>query len=154
MKYFKTSTQLEIVIEEALLEKIESLAISHYPKEFGGFLIGRYTNNFKTAEILDIILPIKYTNTQSSFTRLTDNIIDTFKGFYETQKLYYLGEWHSHPNGSTIYSHTDLQSMKDIESNEEVSIRNPILLILSVRYDKVENFTFYYYNKQNLIPYE
>ena len=45
--------------------------------------------------------------------------------------LQYVGEWHSHPNGSTQYSSTDLAAMIDIE--KEVAIENPLLLIVSVK---------------------
>ena len=65
--------------------------------------------------------------------------------------LRYLGEWHSHPNGSTKYSSTDLATMVEIE--KEVSIENPLLLIVGVRSDGVSAHTFYCYKNNKLLEY-
>ena len=65
--------------------------------------------------------------------------------------LRYLGEWHSHPNGSTKYSSTDLATMVEIE--KEVSIENPVLLIVGVRSDGVSAHTFYCYKNNKLLEY-
>ena len=54
--------------------------------------------------------------------------------------LRYVGEWHSHPNGSTQYSDIDLAAMVDIE--KEVAIENPLLLIVGVRSDGLSAHTF------------
>ena len=66
--------------------------------------------------------------------------------------LRYVGEWHSHPNGSTQYSSTDLKAMVDIE--KEVSITNPILLIVGVRNNGLSAHTFYCYRNNNLFKYK
>jgi len=66
--------------------------------------------------------------------------------------LRYVGEWHSHPNCSTQYSSTDLSAMVDIE--KEVSIENPLLLIVSVKRDELSGHTFYCYKDNKLLEYK
>ena len=66
--------------------------------------------------------------------------------------LRYVGEWHSHPNGSTRYSGTDLAAMIDIE--KEVAIENPILMIVGVRACGLSAHTFYCYKNNKLLEYK
>ena len=66
--------------------------------------------------------------------------------------LRYVGEWHSHPNSSTQYSSTDLAAMVDIE--KEVTIANPLLLIVGVRSDGISTHTFYCYKNNKLLEYK
>lgn len=154
MKVINTENNLELIIEDDLLKEIGKLAIKQFPNEFGGFLVGEYTNNFKTVEITSIILPVEYKGTPTSFLRLTNDVSDIFNKVFNDTKQYYVGEWHSHPNGSTMYSQTDLNAMIEIVNCETVNIRNPILLILSINKNKVRKYTFYYYNNKKLTPYE
>lgn len=154
MKLINIENNLELIIENDLLKEIGELAVNQYPNEFGGFLIGQYTNDFKTVEIKNVILPLKYKGSPTSFLRLTNDIISVFSDVFDNSGQYYVGEWHSHPNGSTHYSQTDLNAMIEIVDCETVSIKNPILLILSINNKNLRKFTFYYYNNKKLIPYE
>ena len=66
--------------------------------------------------------------------------------------LRYVGEWHSHPNGSTQYSGSDLAAIIDIE--KEVAIENPILMIVGVRGCRLSALTFYCYKNNKLLEYK
>ncbi len=70
------------------------------------------------------------------------------------KKHYYIGEWHSHPNGSSMYSQTDLKAMIKIANCETVMIENPILLILSVTKNQLQDFSIYLYDNKELYLYE
>ncbi len=74
--------------------------------------------------------------------------------YFDSEKRYYIGEWHSHPNGSTHFSHTDLNAMRQIESCETVTINNPVLLILSIGENGVNDYAFYLYSNGDLFKYE
>lgn len=154
MKLVKKYNNLELTIEEKLLNKIANIGIKHCPNEFGGFLVGRYSHDFKSLHIEDFILPIKYKGFPYLFERSVDGIISQFKNLFSQKKQYYIGEWHTHPNSSTQFSQTDLNAMIQTVECETVKIKNPILLILSVDSNKLNDFTFYYYNNKNLLPYE
>lgn len=154
MKLINTENKLELIINDDLLKEIGELAVKQYPNEFGGFLIGQYSNNFKTVEITNVILPLKYKGSPTSFLRLTNDIRGVFRDAFNNSGQYYVGEWHSHPDGSTKYSQTDLNAMIEIVDCDTVSIKNPILLIVSVNDKSINKSSFYYYNNKKLIPYE
>lgn len=154
MKLVKKHNNLELVIDEELLNEIANIGIHHYPNEFGGFLIGKYSIDFKILYIEDYILPKKYKGFPFIFERSIDGIIDIFKKLFKQKNQYYIGEWHTHPDGSTMYSQTDLKAMVQTVECETVQIKNPILLILSVSKQKLNNFTFYFFENNKLISYE
>lgn len=46
------------------------------------------------------------------------------------QGLYYLGEWHYHPNTSAVPSSTDLKQMFILSKNNDLKCPEPILIII------------------------
>jgi len=154
LKLVKKYNNLELTIEEKLLNEMANIGIKHCPNEFGGFLVGRYSKDFKSLNIENFILPKKYKGFPYLFERSVDGIVNQFKNLFSQKKQYYIGEWHTHPNSSTQFSQTDLNAMIQTVECETVKIKNPILLILSVDRNKLNDFTFYYYNNKNLLPYE
>lgn len=154
MKLIKKHNNLNLFIEENLVERIGSIALKHFPNEFGGFLVGKYSDNFESVEITDVILPKKYKSSPTQFQRSIDGLEGVFEKIFHERQEYYIGEWHTHPNGASHYSITDLNAMIETVSCETVQIKNPILLILSVTKNSVRNFTFYYYDNEKLISYE
>lgn len=154
MKLKKKYNNIELFIEESILNEMGNLGILHYPNEFGGFLIGKYSSDLKTLLIENYILPIKYNGFPYSFERSIEGIRVAFKNLFSKKKLYYIGEWHTHPGGSTRYSHTDLIAMIKTVECETVKIVNPVLLILAVNKQKMTDYTFYFYENKKLIPYE
>lgn len=154
MKLVKKHDDLKLIIEEKLLNEIGSIGIKHCPNEFGGFLIGKYSSDFKTLYIEDYILPKKYKGFPFIFERSIEGLIDIFKNIFIQKNQYYIGEWHTHPNSSTMYSQIDLNAMIQSVECETVQIKNPILLILNVSRNNLKDFTFYFYDNKKLIQYE
>lgn len=154
MKIIKKHGNLELIIEDSLITKIADIGISHFPNEFGGFLIGEYSDDLKKLYVKDYILPKIYKGQPFLFERSIEGIEILFKKIFNTKKQYYLGEWHTHPNGSTHFSNTDLNAMIKTVECETVKIYNPILLILSISESKMNNYTFYFYDNKKLIKYE
>lgn len=154
MKLHNQHRNVELIINQELLEKISQLGIDHYPNEFGGFLIGKYSDDYNTLFITDYILPKSYKGSRSLFERSSKGTKSLFSKLFNIKKEIYVGEWHTHPNGSTRYSDIDLRAMINIESSPSVNIKNPVLLILSVSEKKLNQATFYIYEDKKLIPYE
>ncbi len=154
MKFKNSEKGVELHIEENLIKKIGSIGIRHYPNEFGGFLMGKYSDDLKTLYIQEFILPNTYKGYPFLFERSTKGIEENFKKLFSDKGIYYVGEWHTHPNGSTHYSQTDLDSMIEIYNCKTVSIENPILLILSTGKKKINQAAFYIFDNQKLLPYE
>lgn len=144
---------VRLVVDEALINELAKVGMKHFPNEFGGFLIGKYSDDFKTLYIGTYLLPVKFKNSPTLFQRSINGIEKKFTKVFEESQQYYVGEWHTHPNGSTKYSSTDLHAMNKTVECDTVHITNPVLLILSISRDKINDYTFYYYDTNKLIPY-
>lgn len=155
MKFTNTYKNVDLVISKALLEKLTQYGIEQFPNEFGGFLMGYYSTDFKTLTITDTILPKVYQGTPYVFQRSIKGIQSLFQEFYKRKpSKYYVGEWHTHPNGPTHYSETDRQAMINIAACDTVNITNPILLIISMSQSNVNGFQFYLYENRELFAFK
>jgi len=95
-----------------------------------------------------VVVPVEKLTGRSTFVRNSKGMEKVWKQLIK-EGLRYVGEWHSHPNGSTQYSSMDLTTMI-----EEVAIENPILLIVGVRKDGLSAHTFYCYKNNELLEYK
>lgn len=154
MKLINKDTGLSLVIDDNLIDKLILLSNHHRPNEFGGFLVGYYSEDLKILSITDTILPIKYNSTRYLFVRETKGIKNQLQNFYrEKISKYYVGEWHSHPDNLPIPSTTDLLAIKSIVNHPNVAINNPVFLIIG--YTKNQPiFEFYIPFKNRLYKYE
>ncbi len=145
---------LTIFMEEDLLNSLVDIGIAHYPDEFGGFLVGNYGEDLRQVQITDCILPQKYKGTPYLFERDAGGIEEQLKEFYsQTPQKYYVGEWHTHPDGLPIPSATDVRAMRAISNHSEVAIKNPVLLIIGLQKTNTE-FEFYITIENKLYKYE
>ena len=151
MKYYLKSNDLYIEIKASLFNQIKLQAEGEYPNENGGMLAGHYSADRHTVYIEKVVVPVEKLTGRTSFIRNTKGLEKVWKQLVK-EGLRYVGEWHSHPNGSTQYSSTDLTAMIDIE--KEVAIENPILLIVGVRNDGLSAHTFYCYKNNKLLEYK
>ena len=154
MKFTNKYKNLKLVISKELISKMDKKGIEFHPNEIGGFLIGYYSSDLKTLHINDFIIPKKYKSSSHLFERSVVGIANIFKKIFIEKKHYYIGEWHTHPNGLSMYSDTDLNAMKEIAQNGKVIIENPILLILSINKKGNNDFSFYLYVNEKLIKYD
>ena len=146
---------LSLEIEDMLLNSLLVEGKKHYPNEFGGFLIGNYSNNNKHLKLTDSILPTKYKSSRRNFERTTEGIEEHLKKmYYEKPSKFYVGEWHTHPNNnSTIPSSTDISAIYTIVNMPDSCIKNPILLIIGYTKSQID-FGFYVYFNNKLYRYE
>lgn len=151
MKYYLASNDLYIEIQASVFNKIQSQAEGEYPNENGGMLVGRYSADMHTVYIEKVVVPVEKLTGRTTFTRNTKGLEKVWKQLAK-DGLRYVGEWHSHPNGSTQYSGTDLAAMVDIE--KEVTIENPLLLIVGVKCGRLCAHTFYCYKDNKLLEYK
>lgn len=154
MNIEKRYKNLKLLINEDLLQQLVNKSHEHYPNEYGGLLIGKYSNDNKEICITNSILPSIFSSSQISFERCTQNLTETIKNIYKQTKSYYVGEWHTHPNASVQYSPTDLSAMQSIVNTDEVAITNPILLILSTSNNALLDYQFYFFDNGRLEPYD
>lgn len=151
MKYYQPNVNLYIEINTAVFNQIQMQAECEYPNENGGMLAGRYSVDKHTVYIEKILVPVEKITKRTTFERNTKGLEKEWEKL-DKEGLRYVGEWHSHPNGSTQYSGTDLVAMVDIE--KEVAIENPILLIVGVRNGCLSAHSFYCYKNNILLEYK
>jgi integrative and conjugative element protein (TIGR02256 family) len=154
MKLLNKHRKVDLIFKDSLLDEITKIALENYPNECGGFLVGYYSKDFITLNITDFILPKKQKSTAFLFERSVFGIKEIFNKLFILKQHYYIGEWHTHPNGSSMYSQTDLKAMIEIVNCETVNITNPLLLILSINKNKLQDFSFYIYDNKGLHRYE
>ncbi|MGN6880456.1 Mov34/MPN/PAD-1 family protein [Neisseria sp. P0020.S005] len=150
----KKYKNLQLCFKRQIIEQMAKIAIHHYPNEYGGFLLGCYSDDFTRLHIKDFLLVDKYTSSSVKFRRELNSKIHNFENIFQETELYYIGEWHSHPNASAWYSLTDLQAMNDIVSCDTVQLYNPVLLILSISSNKLLDFNFFIFDQGRLVVYE
>ncbi len=145
---------LSIEVEDKLLCSLVEKGKSHYPNEYGGFLIGYYKNDNRHLQVTDTILPENFHASKYSFERSTKGIGKKLSSYYEEDpKKFYVGEWHTHPDNSPIPSLTDITAINTIISNQNACLSNPVLLIIGYSKTKVD-FGFYVWFKNKLYRYE
>lgn len=145
---------LSIEADDKLLNSLIETGKNHYPNEFGGFLVGYYSNDNRHLHITDTILPKSFKASKFSFERSTKGIEKKLGSYYkENPKKFYVGEWHTHPDNSPIPSSTDVSAINSIINNKNACISNPVLLIIGYSKTKID-FGFYVWFENKLYRYE
>jgi [CysO sulfur-carrier protein]-S-L-cysteine hydrolase len=154
-KFTQVQLGLKIQISQDILLGIFKSISHHFPKEFGGILLGEYSLDKHIVNISESICPNKFHSSPVAFTRNSVHLNMEIKKRFEASsgRVIYVGEWHSHPNGSTEFSKLDLKTMQSIGSNKNVMITMPILLIVGFN-NELFDASFYVLHKQNLLKYE
>lgn len=124
---FVSNDNLSVEISEQLATKMINYCRKSYPNECGGILIGFYSPDLCTAIITDITNQMgkhrtRFLRKDSGLARL----LETKWG----KGVYYVGEWHYHPNNFPTPSKTDLATMQNLASFEDLKCPEPILIIV------------------------
>ncbi|MDU4003201.1 Mov34/MPN/PAD-1 family protein [Pluralibacter gergoviae] len=99
-------------------------------KETGGILIGNYREDGHLAFVVEATpCPSDSLYTPCSFQRGNAGLVNLLSKRWK-EGLFYIGEWHYHPGGSTEPSGPDIRVMRDIAMNPAYSCREPILIIV------------------------
>jgi integrative and conjugative element protein (TIGR02256 family) len=152
---YKNVDGLEILLPESVFGKIKQHVGKYYPNECGGIFVGKIILDEQKAIVEKIMMPKRLKSTPVYFLRLSRFINQWLLRLFRQSggESFYLGEWHSHPNGRPRPSHTDYETMKRISENPNVRIQTPLLLI--VGYDRnIYDEIFYLFTNNNLIPYD
>lgn len=145
---------MSLEIGDKLLASLYNHGKEHYPNEFGGLLVGYYSENGKTVIINNTILPEKYKASKYVFERGITGMKEKLEVlFKKVPSSIYVGEWHTHPDNPPIPSSTDVNAMNEITNHKDVSIKNPVLLIIGYNKKKIE-LGFYVQFKNKLYKYE
>ena len=146
------NNKIKVTIDDDVLDALHQSALESYPNETGGFLVGSYISN-NHAHVTCLVQPVKKTCRPCSFERSTEGMKTVWDNLFE-QGLIYLGEWHTHPNGSRDYSITDLEAMRSIASSADVQIIKPLLIIIAINVDKQSGIKLFHLDNNQLIKLE
>lgn len=145
---------LSLETDDGFLNSLVEIGKGHYPNEFGGFLVGFYSDDNKHLHITDTILPKSFIASKYFFQRSTKGIEKKLSNYYkEIPKKFYVGEWHTHPDNSPIPSSTDISAINAIIDNQNACLANPVLLIIGYSKTQVD-FGFYVWFENKLYRYE
>lgn len=145
---------LKLVLSDKLIAEMRAFGLKYYPKEFGGILVGRYSEDMKTCIIDQTILPKRYKSSQYYFVRGKEGLLEALSFYYnQTPRLIYIGEWHTHPNMKPEPSETDKNAMQEIADHEDVLIKSPVMIILGITKENME-IGVYIQFKNQLQKYE
>ncbi|WMN11029.1 Mov34/MPN/PAD-1 family protein [Marivirga salinae] len=154
LEYYCNDLGVKLEIDDSIIFRMVSESKKHYPKEFGGILLGRYTEDFNKAIITDIIIPTEFENSKTQFKRGNKGIEKRLRKEYNKKpSIIYLGEWHTHPESLPEPSNTDISTFTQLSEISSVLIRNPIMLIIGLSKDGHEH-KFYVINNKSLYRYE
>ena len=150
ISYTNPIDQSVVLLPQSLLNALFAVVKQHYPLEFGGIFTGCKFNNIYL--IVDFAIPESFKSTGSNFTRETEDLNKYLKDIYDVSngKIEYLGEWHSHPDGSTQFSAKDQQSMREIAEEAETKNEYPLLFIIGISQNN-NAAEMYRYIKNDLI---
>lgn len=133
--YAQSGLGLYLIITQECLNEIEHLTLLHYPKEFGGVLVGNYSEDGSSAVVSRVITPKKYKNSPTSFAPDPQCINQQLRELPE--QLQFLGDWHSHPDGPSQPSLTDRATIAKLATHPTVRTRSPLLLIAQTKRHQV-----------------
>lgn len=129
----KNDKNICVYVYEELLEKISQARSKALPNETGGILVGSYDSIFKTIFIVDqIASPTDSIEYPTSFLRGKEGVFTKLEQIRAKTlgNLYYIGEWHSHPDGSKTNPSSDDQVLIDWLKNESKTSVFPYLMLI------------------------
>lgn len=107
--FCNSDINLQIELSSEQLDLLHKLCEESNPYETGGIVIGRYSDNGVTAFIFEITnSPDDSIREMTSFKRGINGLQKRLDKLWK-DNLYYLGEWHYHPNSLPIPSHSDIE---------------------------------------------
>jgi len=128
--YSSKTNNMKIILPEKVLKYIHKECISAKGYETGGILIGDYSSDLIEAKIISALGPTEDSKKGlCSFYRGTKDLKKIFNLSWKTKK-FYIGEWHYHPNSSSIPSSVDIKQMITISQSKKANCPEPILLVV------------------------
>lgn len=131
--FFSCCGFADVELQPAAMRTILTNSVKSGRNETGGILIGRYTDNGRTAVIVEATPRPRGSRFGWAWFQRSNAGLNKILDQRWKDGLHYLGEWHFHPGGSPSPSGPDIVSMQSISSNRQYHCREPILLIIGGR---------------------
>lgn len=122
-----------VELSHEVIERMRTIAIEHAPNEVGTSLVGSYSDDGRTATINELApLTPDSRGTRTTFVRGVVGLADYFSKLLNGSRgrRHYVGEWHSHPNGSVSPSPTDDCNQLAIANEVKTDCPEAVLVIV------------------------
>lgn len=130
----KEINEWKIYISNVLIDKLKSHRVMKLPVETGGILLGGVDKLYKKIYLTDSILsPADSIEKPYNFIRGIDNVSSTLNKVSKitNEFVYYMGEWHSHPKGSSVsMSQDDIIQFEQLKDDRRISGEPVVMIIL------------------------
>ena len=133
LKWQSDCKRYTVLISKYCHRKMTEMAQEHYPNEVGTSLVGSYSDDGFEASVLELApLSPDSKGSRTSFYRGIAGLRNFFTKLRKTcsGRRYYVGEWHSHPDGGTVPSGTDNQNQLEIAKDTKTGCPECILIII------------------------
>jgi integrative and conjugative element protein (TIGR02256 family) len=122
---------LGLLIPSEHAERILGICAQSRGQETGGVLIGYYNEERDLAIVTSITGPPPDSEQgRSWFHRGVSGLQQLLDHMWYRNRRYYLGEWHFHPNSTSVPSSTDRSQLKDIANTTHYQCPEPLLVII------------------------
>ncbi len=74
---------LSLEIKDELLKKMKKHGKEHYPNEYGGLLVGRYSDDLKSVLIEESVLPMEFQSSRFKFERVVNGLKKVLHYFFK-----------------------------------------------------------------------
>ena len=123
----------------AVLADLHYTAWASYPEETGGVLLGnRMSGDGLGAAVRQVVGPgpaaiHERRRFEPDHAWQADQVAELWM---RDKSLEYLGDWHTHPSGSTALSRLDKDALRVIAAAPDADQANPLMLIVALHPDK------------------
>lgn len=147
---------------KAAFEKMKQLANEKFPYETGGMLLGYSADNGEVVvqNLIGAGLAAKHGAHNFEPDPIYQQTLLEQYFFNSGGQTTYLGDWHTHPNGTTRLSSTDKRTLANIACTPASKNANPVMSVLAgdemrwelqaVQFNGLESRWFF--RKYNLLP--
>jgi integrative and conjugative element protein (TIGR02256 family) len=147
MRFLDEDGGCTVDLPDSVVDRLRTLTRQADRKETGGILIGCYDAAHRSALVSRITGPPRDSvSGPSTFERGTQGL-DALLARAWRHRLYYLGEWHSHPEVNPQASEIDALQMSMFASTAGMRCPEPVLLIVGAA-DVIGHIVCYVYRRK------
>lgn len=121
---------VSVVLPDSVRDELFSLCTKSFPLETGGIIYGSYTDDNLSASIKGVTAQSSDSRAGRTWFHRGIDKLQNYLNTLWTSRLYYLGEWHFHPNGAPQPSGRDLSSLRSIATSPKTNCTSPLMLIV------------------------
>lgn len=121
-----------VVLSDEVVKHMFRLCDANRAQETGGILIGSYSHDYTTAEIIEATSPPADSKFgRDWFHRGTDGLEELLVARWNSQpRTHYVGEWHFHTANVPWPSPQDKRQMKEVARDRRYDCAQPLLVIV------------------------